>query len=95
MKKLCHIPTCLSNIVGYVILELGNDILKMLGVDEPVDDIGVFFRYKIIYNHKIVLVMHFSCSILMQHSQTLTSVSFNQAKQRSKLEKIFKLLLTC
>jgi hypothetical protein len=29
--------------IGYVILELGNDILKMLGVEEPVDDIGVFF----------------------------------------------------
>jgi hypothetical protein len=44
MRKVSHIKLCLNFIVGYVILELGNDILKMLGVDEPVDDIGVFFR---------------------------------------------------
>jgi hypothetical protein len=44
MRKVSHIKLCLNCIVGYVILELGNDILKMLGVDEPVDDIGVFFR---------------------------------------------------
>ena len=45
MRKVWHISTFKFNVVGYVILELGNDILKMLGVDEPVDDIGVFFRY--------------------------------------------------
>ena len=45
MRKVWRIFKSLNNIVGYVILELGNDILKMLGVDEPVDDIGVFFRY--------------------------------------------------
>lgn len=32
-------------LVGYLILELGNDILRMLGVDQPVNDLGVFFRY--------------------------------------------------
>lgn len=26
-----------------MILELGNDILRMLGVEKPVNDIGVFF----------------------------------------------------
>lgn len=30
--------------IGYVILELGNDILRMLGVEQPVDDVGVFFN---------------------------------------------------
>ncbi len=44
MKKVIVISPYIIDIVGYVILELGNDILKMLGVDEPVDDIGVFFR---------------------------------------------------
>lgn len=44
MKKVIMISLHIIDIVGYVILELGNDILKMLGVDEPVDDIGVFFR---------------------------------------------------
>lgn len=29
--------------IAYMILELGNDILRMLGVDKPVEDIGVFF----------------------------------------------------
>lgn len=37
-------PFCLvSLIVTYLILELGNDILKMLGVQQPVDDLELFF----------------------------------------------------
>ena len=44
MKKvsLCADPSVL---VGYMIMELGNDILRILGVidTEPVRDIGVFF----------------------------------------------------
>jgi hypothetical protein len=83
MRKVRDIFKSLNNIVGYVILELGNDILKMLGVDEPVDDIGVFFRYTI-HILTIILVMRFSYSILMQRFQTLTSASFNLVRQRSK-----------
>ena len=28
-----------------MIIQLGNDILKNLGVEEPIDDVAVFFRY--------------------------------------------------
>ena len=30
--------------IAYMILELGNDILRMLGVDQLVNDVGFFFR---------------------------------------------------
>ena len=31
------------DIVVQVIIQLGNDILNNLGVEEPIDDVGVFF----------------------------------------------------
>lgn len=34
-----------NSLVIYAILELGNDILASLGVEEIIDDVGVFFRY--------------------------------------------------
>jgi hypothetical protein len=30
--------------VVQVIIQLGNDILRNLGVEEPIDDVAVFFR---------------------------------------------------
>ena len=91
MKKVILISPYIIDIVGYVILELGNDILKMLGVDEPVDDIGVFFRYPFANYLTNALVMLSSCSILMRHSQIWTLVNSNQARQRNKWARIFKL----
>ena len=44
MMRKVRLPKCQMCIVGYLILELGNDILRMLGVDQPVEDLGVFFR---------------------------------------------------
>jgi hypothetical protein len=31
-------------LVVQVILQLGNEILRNLGVEEPIDDVAVFFR---------------------------------------------------
>jgi len=38
---------------------LGNDILKNLGVEEPIDDVAVFFRYDYIFKLFNVIVMSF------------------------------------
>lgn len=36
------------NIVVEVILKLGNEVLKNVGVEEQIDDVSVFFRYSFI-----------------------------------------------
>jgi len=43
MKKPVPHPLTYSFIVVNAILELGNDILRSLGVEEKIDDVAVFF----------------------------------------------------
>jgi hypothetical protein len=42
VSKLKHYQ--LYYLVVQVILQLGNEILRNLGVEEPIDDVAVFFR---------------------------------------------------
>ena len=48
-KKVFIIVNSLILVVVQAILELGNDILRNLGVEDRIDDIGVFFGW--VFNH--------------------------------------------
>jgi hypothetical protein len=37
-------PNIIYYIVVQVIIQLGNEILRNLGVEDPIDDVAVFFR---------------------------------------------------
>ena len=43
-KKVCTHTNLINSKVVQVIIQLGNDILRNLGVEEPIDDVAVFFR---------------------------------------------------
>ena len=39
-----HINVTITILVVQIILQLGNEILRNLGVEDPIDDVAVFFR---------------------------------------------------
>ena len=49
-------------LVVQVIVQLGNDILKNLGVEEPIDDVAVFFRYPSLSSNSLAMSFIFSSS---------------------------------
>jgi hypothetical protein len=42
--KRTHIKFTITFLVVQIILQLGNEILRNLGVEDPIDDVAVFFR---------------------------------------------------